>query len=142
MLDRRDRRKWINWPMIAVGLMMVSMGRYAIFGSYETLFTSTLARLGVESMWGFVLITVGGLNLVAVFIRNRTLIVATYGISAIALFWTWVIAYLIGGIYTPTVENCLWVGCALLVGTAYEANTSKQIRCIKKEAARNVNTSN
>lgn len=142
MIDRRDRRRWVNWPVIGIGLMLISMGRFAVYGPIETLFTSTLGRMGLNVSWGIIMIFIGIGNIAVVFIPNRTPTVVMYGITAITLLWTWFLAYFVGGIYTPTVEACLWVGIALLVGAAYEANISKRIRCVRKEEIRNGDPSN
>jgi hypothetical protein len=132
-----DRRRSVNVAMLALGVFLISLGRFAVFGAHDTLFTQTLARAGIETFWGWTMILVGVFKIAAAsgFLRKldetaelpRSSVVAHLA-SGFVLLWTWVVCSLIYGLSTPTVDACLGVGVVLLAGGFVEANRSKEIR--------------
>ena len=132
-----DRRRSVNVPMLALGVFLISLGRFAAFGAQDTLFTQTLARAGIESFWGWTMILVGMFKVAAAsgFLRKldetaelpRSSVVSHLA-SGFVLLWTWIVCSLMYGLQTPTVDACLGVGVVLLIGGFVEANRSKEIR--------------
>jgi len=107
---------------------MLVLGRFAAFGDRDTLFTNTLARQGLETFWGSVLILVGGAIVLTSYFRHRGLTVLMHGVTAFVMIWTWYIAAVIGGVHTPTVELALGLGLFLAAATLAEALESVNIR--------------
>jgi len=133
-----DRRRSLNIAMIGLGVFMISLGRFAAFGVHDTLFTQTLARAGMEALWGWVMIAVGVFKVVAGcgllrFLDEhpelpRSTVVAHLA-SGFVLMWTWIVCYLMYGLSTPTVDACGAVSVVLLAGAYLEAQKGKVIRC-------------
>lgn len=131
-LPNGDRRRSAQWGMVAVGVFMVSLGKFAVWGSVDTLFTQSLARLGIETAWGLVMVSAGLLQIITAFVPWRTLLVATYGMSGIVMLWTYVLVGLIGGRTTPTIDACLGVGVVMLIAAVSKARQSVCIRAFQR----------
>lgn len=133
-----DRRRSMNIAMIGLGVFMISLGRFAAFGEQDTLFTTTLSRAGMETLWGWVMIASGAFQVAAGggFLRwldehpelPRSTVVSHLA-SGLVLSWTWIVCYLMYGLSTPTVDACGAVSLVLLAGAYREAHQGKMVRC-------------
>ena len=127
-----DRRRGAQWGMVAVGVFMISLGKFAVWSPIDTLFSQTLGRLGLETEWGVIMIGMGALQIVTAFVPWRTALVVCYGMSGIVLCWTYVIVGLAGKLSTPTVDACLGVGIVMLIAAVSKARQSVCIRSYQK----------
>lgn len=131
-----ERRARIHLGLIFLGLAFLSAGRFAIFGPQETRFTNALGVMGIDLVWGAILIVTGAASLAAAFIKNRFSTVFMLGVDAIICLWTAYIMNVIAGIYTPTLEILWWFGVAAGLSAAYEANQSRIMRCARGQPHR------
>lgn len=127
-----DRRRGAQWGMVAVGVFMIQLGKFAVFSPIDTLFSQNLARIGLETEWGVIMISVGLLQIVAAFVPWRTALVLCYGLSGLVMCWTYVIVGLAGKLSTPTVDACLGVGIVMLIAAVSKARQSVCIRSYQK----------
>lgn len=131
-LPSGDRRRGAQWGMVAVGVFMIAMGRFAAFSPVDTLFTQVLTRLGMETEWGVVMILNGIALVVTAFIPWRAALVAVYGTSGLTLCWTWILVGWIGRLNTPTVDVCLGVGVVMLIAAVSKARQSVCVRAFQR----------
>ena len=136
MLPPPDLRRDVAWGMFAVGIFMLSLARFAVFGRVNTLFTATLAHMGIETEWGLIMFASGFAQCLASFLPWRVLQVAIYGVSGIVLIWTYVITGLLHHLATPTVDACLGIGIVMLIGAVAKAQQSVMI-CARQRGQTN-----
>lgn len=132
-LPPSDRRRGAQWGMVAVGALMIIMGRFAAFSPVDTMFTQTLSRLGLETEWGVIMIVVGSAQIATAFIPWRAGLVAVYGASGTILCWTWVMVGWLGQLSTPTVDVCLGVGIVMLIAAVSKARQSMCVRAFHRQ---------
>ena len=131
-LPSGDRRRGAQWGMIAVGVFMISLGKFAVWSQIDTLFSQTLGRMGMETQWGIVMIAIGIVQIVTAFVPWRTALVVTYGVSGIVLCWTYIVVGLVANLSTPTVDACLGVGVVMLIAAVSKARQSVCIRAYQR----------
>ena len=131
----RDRRKpGIRINTLTLGGVFIVMGMYA-FSPFDTLFTATLARMGVEEMWGTFMLCAGTLLAISAGGHRRYLRWAA-NVSGMIMggftFWVcWVEAFL-----TPTAAamGVIAVGC--LASMVRDAIAGQNYRCWLRETGR------
>lgn len=127
-----DRRRGVQWGMVFAGLFMTLLGRFALFSTPSTPFMQALAGLGVELLWGCVMLLVGGVTILAAFTPCRPALVVVYGIGGLVLCWTWILVGWIAGISGPLVDVCLGGGFVLLTAAVSTARQSVCVRAFQR----------
>lgn len=139
-LPTTDRRRTVQWGVLAVAVFMLVLGRFALFSPIDTLFSQSLARMGLQDSWGVVMIASGVCLAASTITPWRLFQVLSYGVSGLVLCWTYILVGWVGKISTPTVDACLGVGIVMLLATVSKARQSVCVRARDKAARYGINT--
>lgn len=124
----QDRRK--DSPrsgMATIGALIIMMGFY-VFGPQETLFTNTLARLGIEYFWGSLMIAVGLIHMTSAFMPHiRLFNWFAHTVTSIVTAWTFFLMTSMGT-NTPTINACLVIAIGSAITMLKDALEGVKIR--------------
>ena len=132
MQDRRQSQ--IRTHTVTLGAVLIVMGAYA-FAPFDTMFTTELARQGIEPLWGVLMVTSGAGLAYGGTTRNRLLRWAGNAAGMFVTGWTVAVSWT-GGIITPTLAACgvICLGCAATM--MRDAIAGQNYRCMLKATGR------
>lgn len=128
-MDRRRAR--LRTHTFTLGFVLVVMGCYA-FSPIDTLFTQTLARLGVEDLWGAVLLASGGLLALSAASSHKYMRWAGNAAGGFAGMWTFGLC-ISEGLFTPTVAACGVIGIGCIATMVRDALSGQKYRCMMRQ---------
>lgn len=129
-----DRRRTWRTHTLTLGAVLVAMGMYA-FQSFDTRFTATLAQIGVEYVWG-VLMVVSGLALgVTGGASNRFVRWLGNFSASLVCSWTFWLCWQFE-VITPTAVACLVIAVGCAITMLRDALMGKRFRCVMRETGR------
>ena len=132
MTDRRQSR--IHIHALTIAGVLICMGLYA-FGPIDTWFTASLARMGIEHAWGWLMIGSGLLLSAAAVVPNRQLRWAGHAVAMFASAWTFWLMWPTG-VMTPTVSGCGVIAIVCASWMLRDALDGKRFRCMLRETGR------
>ncbi len=107
------RRSSPRSGMTTVGALVMMLGLY-VFGPQETLFTNALAKLGIETFWGVLMIVSGAIHVSASLMPSHRLFNwFAHTLTSMVTAWTFFLMFSIG-VSTPTINACLIIALGSL----------------------------